>query len=75
MGWKERSWYLHDLGKFGASVFDVNGNAGPTIWELPLPSMRTPWMKALRKPRLNSSVVSVAVDVVRSASIASAFRG
>ncbi len=32
MGWKERSWYVHDLGKFGASVFDVNGNAGPTIW-------------------------------------------
>ncbi len=32
MGWKERSWYLHDLRKFGASVFDVNGNAGPTIW-------------------------------------------
>jgi hypothetical protein len=32
MGWKERSWYLHDLGKFGASVFDVNGNAGPTVW-------------------------------------------
>jgi hypothetical protein len=32
MGWKERSWYLGDLGSFGASVFDRNGNAGPTIW-------------------------------------------
>jgi hypothetical protein len=32
MGWKDRAWYLDDLGKFGASVFDVNGNAGPTIW-------------------------------------------
>ena len=32
MGWKERSWYLHDLGAFGTSVFDRNGNAGPTIW-------------------------------------------
>ena len=32
MGWKERSWYLGDLGRFGASVFDRNGNAGPTIW-------------------------------------------
>jgi hypothetical protein len=32
MGWKNRGWYLGDLAKFGASVFDVNGNAGPTIW-------------------------------------------
>jgi hypothetical protein len=32
MGWKNRRWYLGDLAKFGASVFDVNGNAGPTIW-------------------------------------------
>jgi hypothetical protein len=29
MGWKERSWYLGDL---GGSLFDANGNAGPTIW-------------------------------------------
>jgi hypothetical protein len=32
MGWKERAWYLGDLAKFGGPVFDVNGNAGPTIW-------------------------------------------
>jgi hypothetical protein len=32
MGWKERAWYLDDLGTLGASVFDRNGNAGPTIW-------------------------------------------
>jgi hypothetical protein len=32
MGWKERSWYLGDHGAFGTSVFDRNGNAGPTIW-------------------------------------------
>ena len=32
MGWKERSWYLADHGKFGDSLFDRNGNAGPTIW-------------------------------------------
>jgi hypothetical protein len=32
MGWKERAWYLGELAKFGGSVFDVNGNAGPTIW-------------------------------------------
>jgi hypothetical protein len=32
MGWKERSWYVGDLGELGASVFDRNGNAGPTIW-------------------------------------------
>jgi hypothetical protein len=29
MGWKERSWYLGDL---GGALFDTNGNAGPTIW-------------------------------------------
>lgn len=29
MGWKERSWYLGDL---GPQLFDRNGNAGPTIW-------------------------------------------
>lgn len=32
MGWKQRSWYLGDHGTFGGSVFDRNGNAGPTIW-------------------------------------------
>ncbi len=32
MGWKERSWYLGDLAALGGSVFDRNGNAGPTIW-------------------------------------------
>jgi Winged helix DNA-binding domain len=32
MGWKERAWHLGDLAKFGGPVFDVNGNAGPTIW-------------------------------------------
>ena len=32
MGWKERAWYLDDLAEFGASLFDRNGNAGPTIW-------------------------------------------
>ena len=32
MGWKNRSWYLRDLAKFGSPVFDINGNAGPTIW-------------------------------------------
>ena len=32
MGWNERTWYLDDHGSFGASVFDRNGNAGPTIW-------------------------------------------
>jgi hypothetical protein len=32
MGWKEREWYLGDLGAFGASVFDRNGNGGPTVW-------------------------------------------
>ncbi|MET0628088.1 MAG: winged helix DNA-binding domain-containing protein [Acidimicrobiia bacterium] len=29
MGWRDRSWYLGDL---GAQLFDRNGNAGPTIW-------------------------------------------
>lgn len=29
MGWKERSWYL---GELGPQLFDRNGNAGPTIW-------------------------------------------
>jgi hypothetical protein len=32
MGWKQRAWYLGDLGTFGVSVFDRNGNGGPTIW-------------------------------------------
>ena len=29
MGWKERDWYLGDL---GPTLFDSNGNAGPTVW-------------------------------------------
>ena len=29
MGWKQRSWYLDEL---GSRLFDRNGNAGPTIW-------------------------------------------
>jgi hypothetical protein len=29
MGWKERDWYL---GPHGPTLFDRNGNAGPTIW-------------------------------------------
>lgn len=29
MGWKNRSWYLGDL---GPALFDSNGNAGPTVW-------------------------------------------
>ena len=29
MGWKERDWYL---GPHGPTLFDVNGNAGPTVW-------------------------------------------
>jgi hypothetical protein len=29
MGWAERSWFL---GPHGRSLFDTNGNAGPTIW-------------------------------------------
>ncbi|MEY2401115.1 MAG: hypothetical protein QOJ08_1226, partial [Ilumatobacteraceae bacterium] len=32
MGWKNRAWYLGDLARFGSPIFDVNGNAGPTIW-------------------------------------------
>ena len=29
MGWRDRSWYL---GELGPQLFDGNGNAGPTIW-------------------------------------------
>jgi Winged helix DNA-binding domain len=29
MGWKEREWYL---GPHGPTLFDSNGNAGPTVW-------------------------------------------
>jgi Winged helix DNA-binding domain len=29
MGWSDRSWFL---GTHGKALFDVNGNAGPTIW-------------------------------------------
>jgi len=29
MGWSDRSWFL---GPHGKALFDVNGNAGPTIW-------------------------------------------
>lgn len=29
MGWADRSWYL---GEHKESLFDTNGNAGPTIW-------------------------------------------
>jgi len=29
MGWKERDWYL---GEHGPTLFDRNGNAGPTVW-------------------------------------------
>jgi hypothetical protein len=29
MGWKERDWYL---GPHGPTLFDANGNAGPTVW-------------------------------------------
>lgn len=29
MGWKVRDWYL---GSHGATLFDRNGNAGPTVW-------------------------------------------
>jgi winged helix DNA-binding protein len=29
MGWKERDWYL---GPHTTSLFDRNGNAGPTVW-------------------------------------------
>lgn len=29
MGWKERAWYL---GPHKPTLFDTNGNAGPTVW-------------------------------------------
>ncbi len=29
MGWKERDWYL---GEHAGTLFDSNGNAGPTVW-------------------------------------------
>lgn len=29
MGWKEREWYL---GQHSQTLFDRNGNAGPTVW-------------------------------------------
>jgi hypothetical protein len=29
MGWKERGWYL---GGHAETLFDRNGNAGPTVW-------------------------------------------
>lgn len=29
MGWKRRHWYL---GEHGPTLFDRNGNAGPTVW-------------------------------------------
>lgn len=29
MGWKQRDWYLGD---HGPALFDINGNAGPTVW-------------------------------------------
>lgn len=29
MGWKGRDWYLGD---HGTALFDINGNAGPTVW-------------------------------------------
>lgn len=29
MGWKQRDWYL---GEHGKALFDINGNAGPTVW-------------------------------------------
>jgi hypothetical protein len=29
MGWQDRSWFL---GPHGLALFDVNGNAGPTVW-------------------------------------------
>jgi hypothetical protein len=29
MGWKERAWYLGDHAN---TLFDRNGNAGPTVW-------------------------------------------
>ena len=32
MGWKERAWYVGDHGGLGHSLFDRNGNGGPTVW-------------------------------------------
>ena len=32
MGWKHRNWYLGEHGALGRSLFDRNGNAGPTVW-------------------------------------------
>jgi hypothetical protein len=29
MGWKQRDWYL---GRHTTTLFDRNGNAGPTVW-------------------------------------------
>jgi hypothetical protein len=29
MGWQQRAWYL---GPHGPTLFDTNGNAGPTVW-------------------------------------------
>jgi hypothetical protein len=29
MGWSGRGWYL---GEHGRTLFDRNGNAGPTVW-------------------------------------------
>ena len=29
MGWRDRDWYL---GPHGRTLFDTNGNAGPTVW-------------------------------------------
>lgn len=29
MGWQQRAWYL---GEHGQTLFDTNGNAGPTVW-------------------------------------------
>jgi hypothetical protein len=29
MGWRDRDWYL---GPHGPTLFDTNGNAGPTVW-------------------------------------------
>jgi hypothetical protein len=29
MGWRDRGWYLGD---HGPTLFDRNGNAGPTVW-------------------------------------------
>jgi hypothetical protein len=29
MGWKQRDWYL---GQHAAALFDLSGNAGPTLW-------------------------------------------